>query len=129
MKRRRTKASGKKTTGTENIALAACEILLEKKGVEPVVLDVRGLSDVTDYMVIVTGENALHIKALKEEVERQLAQKGYEPYREADEVQSGWVVLDYLDFMVHIFTRELRAYYALEDLWGDARVVTASASE
>jgi len=109
--------------------LAARAVLLEKKGREPVVLDVRGLSDVTDYMLIVTGENVPHIKALCEEVERRLAAAGRRLYRRAGEEASGWVVLDYLEFMIHIFREDLRSYYALEELWGDAPVVAAGAAD
>ncbi len=108
-----------------SLVLGARASLLEKKGRDPVVLDVRGLSDVTDYMIIVTGENIPHIRALCEEVERKLAEMGVAKHRRAGHEESGWVVLDYLDFMIHIFSRQLREYYALEELWNDARVIAA----
>ena len=111
-----------------SLVLGARASLLQKKGRDPVILDVRGLNDVTDYMIIVTGENTPHIKALCEEVEKKLAEMGTVKHRRAGHEDSGWVVLDYLDFMVHILTRQLREYYALEDLWSDARVIAVGES-
>lgn len=101
----------------------AREALLAKKGEHVTVLDVTGISPVTDYYVIVSGNSTPHLKALAEEVEQVLDRNGVACYRRAGTPESGWIVEDYLDFVVHIFTPEMRDYYQLERLWSDAKPV------
>jgi ribosome-associated protein len=101
----------------------AREALAAKKGEDLAVLDVRDLSNVTDYYLIVTGNNSPHLKALATEVERTLKDVGSNCYRRAGSTESKWIVCDYIDFVVHIFSAEMRAYYALERLWNDAKRV------
>lgn len=109
----------------EPLALAkkAKKALLSKKGEEVVILDVRGLSSITDYYVIATGNNPPHIKALASELEHVLAQEGARRYRQNGTAESQWIVVDYLDAVVHVFSPQTRSYYALERLWGDAKRV------
>ncbi|MCZ7591514.1 MAG: ribosome silencing factor [Kiritimatiellae bacterium] len=101
----------------------AREALLAKKGEQVVLLDVTGLSTVTDYYLIATGNSAPHLKALTNEVEKALGAHGIKCFRRAGEPGSGWIVADYLDFVVHIFTEDLRGYYQIERLWNDAKVI------
>jgi ribosome-associated protein len=109
---------------SEPLAKLCREIALDKKADDVLVLDVRGISTVTDYFVIATGNSEPHLKAIADEITRRLreshhrrprGQNGYPPSR--------WVVLDYGDLLVHVFHPELRARYALETLWGDGRRV------
>ena len=106
----------------ESLALArqARAALLAKKGEDPVLLDVRGLSSITDYYLIVTGLNAPHLKALLEDLEQEFEQAGQRCARRSGKPESGWMVADYLDVVVHIFSAQHRGYYALEQLWSDA---------
>ncbi len=80
----------------------------------------RGLSGVTDYYLVVTGRNAPHLKAMADELERALSRGGARCFRRAGAPESGWVVADYLDAVIHLFSADARSYYALEKLWGDA---------
>ena len=105
------------------LALAAREALLDKKGTDVVVLDMRGLSDTTDFYVIATGNNGPHIKALWYECEDVMLKERSRAYRHAGKPESGWLVGDYWDVVVHVFTPEARKNYALEDLWRDAKIV------
>ena len=98
-------------------------LLDDKKAIDPVVLDVREVSSVTDYYIIVTGSSPPHIRALAEELAVTLKHRGSPVYRQSGDPESGWVVLDYVDVVVHIFDPEMRAYYALERLWADAEAV------
>ncbi len=100
--------------------MAQCvrDILDSKKAENIDILDVRGRSTVTEYMVIASGLSATHIKALFDEVQHQLKQAGMLCYRRNGESEGGWVVLDYVDVVVHLFVPETRAYYALDTLWG-----------
>jgi len=118
--------SSKKLSSLD-LARAAHEALLEKQGTEIAVLDVRGLSDVTDFYVIATGNNGPHLKALWIECERVMDEHRGRAHRHAGKPESGWLVADYWDVVVHIFSAEARAYYALENLWRDARRVDLSA--
>jgi ribosome-associated protein len=88
-----------------------------------VLLDVKGISPVTDFFVIATGTSTPHLKALANELEKSLGDVGAHCYRRAGTPESGWIVADYLDFVVHIFTQEQRDYYQLERLWNDATPV------
>ncbi len=96
------------------------EALSAKKGADILALDVRGLSSVTDFYVLATGHNLPHLKALAQAVDECMGKSGVRCYRLAGDAQSQWLVADYLDVVVHIFSDELRRYYALEDLWKDA---------
>ena len=101
-------------------------ILDAKKGENVVVLHVADVSSVADYLVLCSGLNAPHLRALADEVAKQLRLETppVAPYRRAGSAESEWFVLDYVDFVVHLFTPQMRAYYALEQLWKDAPVVT-----
>ncbi|MBU1693226.1 MAG: ribosome silencing factor [Verrucomicrobia bacterium] len=80
----------------------------------------RGLSSVADFYLVATGLNPPHLKALADELEKALARVGIRCFRRAGTPESGWVVADYLDAVVHIFSSNARVYYALERLWSDA---------
>ncbi len=107
------------TTLTEarDVAVRARGLLLEKKGREVIVLDVRGASSITDYVVIASGATAPQIKAMTNELKRGLKEVGVPLYRQSGQSDDGWVVMDYVDVVVHLFIDEVRAYYAIEDLW------------
>ena len=101
-------------------ALRARTALQDKKGLDILLLDVRGLSAVTDYMLLVTGSSAPHLKALFDDVQHVLKTGGVSCYRRAGKPEGGWLVLDYVDVIIHILSPDARAYYAIEELWPDA---------
>lgn len=101
-------------------ALLAAKTLLDKKGQEVIALDISEITTLADYFVIAHGISELHVQALAEEVQDKLQEAGYtmrskEGYREAK-----WVLLDFYDVVVHIFSAADRDYYMLERLWADA---------
>lgn len=109
------------------VALPALELvriargaLLDKKGRDLVLLDLRGISTVSDYALIVTGGSAPQLKALAVGVQQALKQVGVAAYRRAGAPDSGWLVLDYVDVVIHIFGPQAREYYAVETLWAQA---------
>ncbi|MBN1521520.1 MAG: ribosome silencing factor [Candidatus Aureabacteria bacterium] len=96
---------------------------LDKKGEDVVLLDVKKLSNITDYYIIISAQNDRQIKAIRDEIEHRLKSKySFSPKHMDGIPSSKWVVLDYTDFIVHIFDGQLRRYYELERLWGDAKV-------
>ena len=96
-----------------------------RKGEHVVVLRVADVSSVADYLVLCTGLNNPHLRALADEVAKQLRLETppVAAHRRAGGAESGWIVLDYVDVVVHLFTPQMRSYYALEQLWKDAPVV------
>ncbi len=104
-------------------ALSARAILREKKGEDIVLLDVSRISGITDYYLLVSGNSTPHLKALANELHIKLKEKGEANSRQTGTPESGWIVLDYLNVIVHLFRPEIRKYYALETLWNDAKRV------
>ena len=88
-----------------------------RKAVDVRVYDVRGKSGLTDFFVVATGSAAPHLKALAAESQRAMREAGVRSYRTSGDPESGWIVVDYIDVVVHVFSAEARAYYALEKLW------------
>ncbi|MEW5795817.1 MAG: ribosome silencing factor [Candidatus Zixiibacteriota bacterium] len=104
------------------LARAAGRLALEKKGFDVRILKLKDLSSVCDYFVIASGEADIHVRAIAEEIYDGLADLGQKPtYREGQR-EGNWVLLDYIDVVVHVFYEPTRRFYALERLWGDAPV-------
>lgn len=93
---------------------------LDKKAVDPVVLELRNLTIVADYFVICAGESRTQVGAIADRVEEVLRKSGVKPYAVEGARFNTWVLLDYGDVIVHVFDQEARAYYELEKLWLDA---------
>lgn len=104
------------------------DALVDRKAVDPVVLDLRGLTAATDYFVIVSGTSDAHVRGMADHLVTALAPVGLKPHHVEGLAQGRWVLLDYVDFVVHVFHPELRDFYQLERLWGDAPVVAAGDS-
>jgi ribosome-associated protein len=98
----------------------AIDAAQDRKGSNVVVLDLRPADGFTDYFVIVTGQNVRQIQAISEAIQESLAGKGANPAHIEGGHQAGWILLDYFDFIVHIFSPDTRAFYSLERLWGSA---------
>jgi len=99
----------------------AVEAALDKKALDVVVLDLRKAGGFTDYFVICTGTNPRQISAIADGVEDTLKkEQGERPALAEGGEKSEWILLDYFNFVVHVFSRECRAFYALERLWGSA---------
>ena len=107
----------------KEIAIAAAKALDEKMGADIRIFDVREKSSITDFTVVATGTSAPHLKALIAEVQHQMKDAGVMSYRTSGDPESGWVIVDYVDVVVHVFSPEARAYYAIEKLWADAPIV------
>ena len=104
----------------EELARRLAAIADDKKATDLVALDVRPLVSYTDYLVICTARNERQAKAIHDDVYHQLKRDGWLPARIEGEREAEWVLMDYLDAVLHIFTPELRERYRLEVLWGEA---------
>jgi len=110
----------------EGIELAkACALAADSNKAEDIkVLDVRGLSPLTDFIVVCSGTSMPHLKAILRDVDKNVLEEHQTSPHESDgKADSRWVVLDYVDVMVHIMQEDMRDLYAIEDLWGDATIV------
>ena len=96
------------------------DILADKKAESVVVLDMRKLSSVTDFYVIASGTSGPQLRAMSDDLAFRLKKEGRPVHRRAGSPESQWMVLDYLDVIVHVMSPEARAYYAIEELWNDA---------
>ena len=104
-------------------------LALEKLADDVVILDMRPVCTFTDYFVICTGRNARQTAAIWDEVHEKLKQEERLIPRSVDGVQEGsWILADYLDVVLHVFTPEARSYYKLEDLWNDVPAVDVEAA-
>jgi len=101
----------------------------EKKAIEPTVLDLRGISTFTDFFVIVTGANRRQVQAISDEVSEQLKRHGTPAARVEGYQNAEWVLIDYGDFVVHVFDDKARRFYDLERLWREARRRDLSADD
>ncbi|MFH0931895.1 MAG: ribosome silencing factor [Candidatus Zixiibacteriota bacterium] len=95
---------------------------LEKKASKIKILDLRKLTDITDYFVICSAEVALHARAIADHITANLENKGIKSWHSEGYQSSRWILLDYVDVVVQIFLEESREFYGLEKLWGDAKV-------
>ena len=93
----------------------------DKKATELVVLDLRGLASFTDFFLLATGNSNRQLRTIADAIEEDLAKKGVKPDHVEGYPQGDWILMDYVDFIVHVFTPRSRGYYNLERLWGDAK--------
>ena len=116
-------------SNTEDLARIAAEAAAGKKAEDIVILDMRGLVDYTDFLVICTGRTPRQTKAIADEVRTVLKKDhGLAPRRVEGEKEGDWILLDAIDVVVHVFTPEAREFYRLERLWRDAPQLAFDAS-
>lgn len=99
---------------------AMAEAAMERNARDGVVLDLRGLSDATDYFLVASGESDTHTRSIAENVRERLEEHGETPAGVEGREAGRWILLDYIDIVVHVFLPRVREYYQLERLWGDA---------
>lgn len=107
---------------SKEIALLACKAIVEKKGEKVVLLKLTGISLLTDYFVICTGNSRIQTQAIADNVEEKMKENGLILNRREGYAQGSWILLDYGSVIVHIFQGEDREFYNLERLWGDAEI-------
>jgi ribosome-associated protein len=110
-------------TASRELAIAAARAAASKNARDILILDVGKLIVITDYFVIASGATDRQVKTVAEEIRRALAEMEVKPVRREGEREGRWVLLDFVDFVAHVFRDEERQYYGLERLWGDAQEV------
>jgi ribosome-associated protein len=113
----------------EDLAAAAVEYAADRKALEIVQLDLRGIIGYTDYFVICSGRTDRQVKAIHDAIHQGMkSEHGLLPRRVEGLSNARWILMDYLDVIVHVFTPEMREYYRLEQLWGEAPSQTVTAT-
>lgn len=107
---------------SKELAKRIAELALEKKGKQIVKINIKELTDYADYFVIITGDSGLQIKAIIDHIEDELAKEGIKAFSKEGYEYQRWVLLDYIDVVVHVFNHEAREFYGIERLYEDAKM-------
>jgi ribosome-associated protein len=107
--------------GARAFAIEAARVLADTRCHQVQVLDVAGLSPVTDFFVVATGSSARQGRSAADAVEEVGVREGYRRLSRSGDDSASWIVLDCFDVVVHVFTQEARSYYDIDGLWGDAK--------
>jgi ribosome-associated protein len=110
-----------------DLAKRVVDLCLSKKALDVRMMDLRGISSVTDMFVICHGDSDVQVKAIAGAVQAGLKEEGIRVWHKEGFEYLRWVLLDYVDVVVHVFLKETREFYGLERLWGDAKVETFEA--
>jgi ribosome-associated protein len=94
----------------------------DKKGQQIVLMDLSELSDFTDYFVLISGDSSIQIKAIADHIDEGMRKAGVRYYQKEGYQTLKWVLMDYVDVVVHIFSKEAREFYSIERLWADAKM-------
>lgn len=107
---------------SKTLVKKAVQLAWDKKGKDITVMDLRKLLNVTDYFVLVSGESDVHVKALANHIEKELKKQDVQTWHKEGYQQLRWVLMDYIDVVIHIFRPDIREFYSLEKLWADAKI-------
>ena len=117
------------TSDPAGLARQIAEYAADKKAIDIAELDLRGVLGYTDYFVIATGATDRQAKAIHDRIHENMKKEhGLLPRRVEGVAEARWILMDYLDVIVHVFTPEAREYYRLEELWGDVPSIEVAAS-
>ena len=108
---------------SKKLAIKISELIFGKKGYDVKILDLSKVASFADYFVICSADSDTQVRAISDEVERKLREKGVSSWHREGYESLSWVLLDYVDVVVHIFKKDARQFYNLEKLWGDAPVI------
>jgi ribosome-associated protein len=117
-----------KTTKLPADLRRAIELIIDRKGQDMLLLDLRGLSNSTDYFLLVNGTSDTHVRAIADHLIDELRSEGMKPDHIEGLRTGRWVLIDFIDFVIHVFHPTAREFYQLERLWGDAPVIAVEAA-
>jgi ribosome-associated protein len=96
------------------------KVALEKKAQDPVLLELKGTTSITDFFLLCNGKSDRQVQAIAQAIEEELKKKGIRPLGREGMIEGKWILMDYDDVVVHIFLEPIRKFYDLEGLWTDA---------
>lgn len=107
---------------SDKLADVIASLIFEKKGFDVKLIEMKNVSNIADYFLICTADSTTQVKAIADNIDKKLRDEGIRLWHKEGYQALKWVLLDYVDVVVHIFEKESRGYYNLERLWGDAPV-------
>ena len=107
-------------TDAKTKSLHCLKAAIEKKATDPVLLEMRGITSITDYFLICSGKSDRQVQAIAQAIDKLLKKKGVHPLGQEGTSEGKWILMDYEDVIVHIFLEPVRKFYDLEGLWIDA---------
>ena len=107
---------------SQQIASQIADLMIDKKALDIQILDVRGLTTLTDFFVICTSESQPQSRAICNHIEDEMLKEGIKPWHKEGVEKLDWVLVDFVNIVVQIFSRESREFYDFERLWGDAKI-------
>ena len=107
---------------SQQIATQIADLMVDKKALDIQILDVRGLTTLTDFFVICTSESQPQSRAICNHIEDEMLKEGIKPWHKEGIEKLDWVLVDFVNIVAQIFSRESREYYDFERLWGDAKI-------
>lgn len=105
---------------TGSFAHKIVEVIFTKKGYDVLIMDLRNLTTFADYFVICSADSDVQVKAIADQIDKTFDEEGIRCWHKEGYKALSWVLLDYVDVVIHIFKKEMRDFYNLEKLWGDA---------
>ena len=111
---------------SREMAKLACEALADKKGEDIRVIDIAGISVLADYFIIANGSNQNQLQAMRDAVDEELYKAGYTAKQIEGNSYSTWILMDYGDIIVHVFSKEDRLFYDLERIWKDGKEISVA---
>lgn len=121
--------TGSQGLDPDDLAKRSADLMLDKKAGDVVIMDLRGLTSVTDFFVMGTGESDVQVKAIVDHLDETLRSEHTKPIHIEGYDQLSWVLIDYVDVVAHVFLPEARDYYRLERLWADAKISVVGGSD
>ena len=113
----------KKTPNSNNIAKKIAQLMTDKKAIDVTLINLKKITTLTDHFIICTSESDPQTRAIFNHIKDELIEDNIKPWRTEGYENLQWVVMDYINFVVHIFNKETREYYDFERLWGDAKII------
>jgi ribosome-associated protein len=122
-------ATTSQTSNSLALVQRAAQIALDTKALDVVLLDLRGVTDMTDFFLIASGTSDTHARAIGEHIMEEMKKEGFRANHVEGLEKGRWVLVDFVDFVVHIFHPTLRNFYQLERLWADAEQIPVDADK
>jgi ribosome-associated protein len=111
------------------LAKKIAQFALIKKANDVTIMDLRKVTDMADFFIVCSADSDVQVKAIADVIAENTSKLGFDPWHREGLTQRQWVLLDYVDIVVHIFHKEARKFYSLEKLWGDAKIETVKDEE
>jgi len=116
-------------TGSQNDAQRISELMMEKKAIDIIIIDVRKITTLTDFFVVCTSESQPQTRAITDHINQKMKEEGVRSWHIEGYEHLDWVLVDFVNIVVHIFSKETREYYELERLWADGTITIVQDEE